>query len=107
MTTLQDGGDMTWPRLSLAVSPTINLNGESGQSHMEKLSEARRAMDAALKAVAECYPHGRDYQTVGDPTVHNRAHAQHDRRMYCLRRIDAELETIEENIHKQMQRGAK
>jgi len=43
--------------------PVVNLNGESREALVNARTAARIVVMEAMKALAECAPHGRDYQT--------------------------------------------
>jgi len=43
--------------------PVVNMNGATKQSLIECRQDAYRALHDAMKALQECSPHGRDYQT--------------------------------------------
>jgi hypothetical protein len=43
--------------------PVVNLNGEKAESLVNARIAAREAVQAAMKALGECSPNGRDYQT--------------------------------------------
>jgi hypothetical protein len=43
------------------MKPIININGATRESHVQARIEARAAIQAAMKAVSELRPHGRDY----------------------------------------------
>ena len=44
-------------------TPIVNMNGASAQSLIDVRLAAREAVQAAMKALSECQPNGRDYQT--------------------------------------------
>ena len=43
--------------------PIVNLNGATKESLVEARLTARVAVQEAMKALSECSPNGRDYQT--------------------------------------------
>jgi hypothetical protein len=43
--------------------PIVNLNGATKQSLADVRITARAALQEAMKALSECAPNGRDYQT--------------------------------------------
>lgn len=86
--------------IELVVCPTINLNGTSADALIEQYAKAATAVADAIKAVAEAWPHGRDFQTM-KPCAHRRATEQHDDRMAWLRSVHADLMVILDNVCEQ------
>ena len=43
--------------------PVVNLNGAKAQVLIDARMDAREAVMQAMKALSECEPNGRDYQT--------------------------------------------
>jgi hypothetical protein len=74
--------------------PTIHLNGTSARSLTEQYSDARIACEAALTAVIENGPHGRDYY-VQTPDGYPLARTDHLMRCAALRKVVEELTAIE------------
>jgi len=86
--------------MSELVTPTVNLNGTSKAALLHLHMEALRALMAAENKLAACYPHGRDYQTMGTESLQT-ACDQHWARTESLHRIRQEIETIAERISDQ------
>jgi hypothetical protein len=77
----------TWPM------PQVNMNGTSRADLLAGYMAAHSAVDAALNAVANAAPHGRDYQTLADGAW-RRANSAHINRCVALNDIRGELEAI-------------
>lgn len=77
--------------------PQININGTARSDLLEQYLTAKRALDHAIEALAEAYPHGRDYQTLPHG-AHQQAMNEHADRMRRLRTIRAEVETLAEAV---------
>jgi len=69
--------------------PILHLNGTSKEYLSSKYHTAGSAVDAAIKALAETAPHGRDYYP--EPGAYERAQAEHESRMKRLHDIYEEL----------------
>lgn len=78
--------------------PTLSPYGTS-QSELQRANfEARHALRTAIEAMGAAAPHGRDYQTQGDPRAIFRAIEEHADRVRGLRRVLADLEIIAEHL---------
>ena len=73
--------------------PTIHLNGTGSKALLEQLRDASDALDAALKAMGEAYPHGRDYYPQGQEAIY-RATAEADKRLVAVRTVKDELDAL-------------
>lgn len=82
------------------VTPTVNINGTSQAELMRLYCEALYALHIAENKLANCYPHGRDYQTM-EPLAYLNSRNQHWARMESLHKIRHEIETIAERISNQ------
>lgn len=72
------------------TKPTIHLNGTSATSLAEAYEKAATAVSAALEAVYEAGPNGRDYYPQG-PAALRSATAEHEARLASLRGVRDEL----------------
>ncbi len=77
--------------------PTININGTDRGELLTRYMHAKEALDAAVEALGEASPHGRDYQTQEAGAL-LRAQREHADRMTAIRKVRAEIETIAEHI---------
>lgn len=77
--------------------PTVHLNG----SHPDSLRLANRtasnAVRAAINALCEAAPHGRDYYPQGDGTF-TEAQAEHQARVAALTAVYEDLRRIERSL---------
>jgi hypothetical protein len=80
--------------------PVININGTSADELMRVHIEACEALRAAIKALQETTPHGRDFQTV-TPVEYNAARHQYFERSKRLHEILDEVVAITTDIHGQ------
>jgi len=71
--------------------PVVNLNGASKQSLIDCRCAAREALQNAMKALGECSPNGRDYQTApkGEFEIARRVYTE---RFAALDKMANELE---------------
>jgi hypothetical protein len=71
--------------------PVVNINGTKRQVLVDVRIEARDAVRAAMRALDECSPHGRDYQTAakGQLEIYRQKHRE---RYAVLDRMANELE---------------
>ena len=81
--------------------PTIHLNGTSGTDLMSQTTDAMLALSAAIKALQNAGPHGRDYYLHGN-SAFPRALQEHKDRLTKLAEVQADLVAISEAIHAQM-----
>jgi len=75
------------------ITPTIHMNGTSGRDLAEGYSKAARAVDAAIDAIAQAGPNGRDYYPQG-PEAMTKAVEEHSARLYALRQVHTELQEL-------------
>lgn len=73
--------------------PSVNLNGTSKEELVAGYAKAHEAIMAALDAVAETSPHGRDFQTC-EPGEHSVAMHQHLDRLMMLNTLAEEMEQL-------------
>jgi hypothetical protein len=69
------------------IAPRINRNGTNPQELMNVRQFARQAIDNALKALLDCNPHGRDYQTEATNERYELAratYAERDRQLQAM-----------------------
>jgi hypothetical protein len=71
------------------VLPVIHLNGTSREALIQDRVKVGRAVNAALEALMQACPNGRDYYPVDG--LMQRAMAQHERRVAVLRGLIAEI----------------
>ena len=71
------------------VAPCVHLNGTSADELLSVRGEARAALRAALDALRQCAPNGRDYYL--QPGTLAQAEAQHRQRVQALERVQDEL----------------
>lgn len=83
------------------TSPTINLNGTSGQNLLDQATNAGDSLREAFRALQDMCPNGRDYQTAPAGTF-ERARSEHNSRMSRLDDISKEIEEIALQIHGQI-----
>lgn len=86
--------------------PTVHLNGTSKQSLLDGYLAAVNAVRIAEQAVAETWPHARDYYMQpalepGGGTKATLAADQHEDRLRRLAAVLAELEAIAEGVSDQ------
>ena len=77
--------------------PLIHLNGTSRETLLGEASDACTAIRAALDAVANATPNGRDYYPLGVGAF-TTAQREHMSRMERLSSVLSELETLAEAI---------
>jgi hypothetical protein len=75
------------------ILPTIHRNGTSKADLFDRYMTAMLAVEAAIDAVIQTAPHGRDYYPQGDDAL-RQAQAAHQDRMRRLHAIAAELNTL-------------
>jgi len=83
------------------VAPRININGTSPDDLKAANRAARVAVEAAIKAVEQTVPHGRDYQTAPVGGAYAQARTEYYDRMSRLRTVLDELYRIAEDLHRQ------
>ena len=74
------------------VLPILHMNGTSYEALLSLRCAAGRAVEQAMHALGEMYPHGRDYYLAPDADRFQRAKAQTDRRIAVLQAVYAELQ---------------
>jgi hypothetical protein len=77
--------------------PTVHLNGTPKARLVEQLENAANALNAALDALAETTPNGRDYYVQGDSALYDALH-EHRKRMMALRTVLDEIQEIWEGV---------
>jgi hypothetical protein len=77
--------------------PTVHLNGTSKDELLRQLFDAGSAVQAAMKALGEAAPNGRDYYPQG-PSAFTVAQSEHLARMMRLQRVRDELYDMAEKI---------
>lgn len=68
------------------TKPTIHMNGSGKQHLTEQYTNVTNALNAALNALSEAYPHGRDYYVQG-PEAIDAAVREHDARIEAVRTV--------------------
>lgn len=77
--------------------PTIHLNGTSASALYEQTVRAYDAVRAAMIAVGDACPNGRDYYPQG-PHALSEALTEHDQRLLRLKSVMEELEDMAAHI---------
>ena len=75
------------------VLPVVHINGTAKQSLIDDICKAGGAVRAAMEALGQAAPNGRDYYPAGD-AVFRQARAQHDARLAALRGVYDELSQL-------------
>jgi hypothetical protein len=83
--------------------PTVHGNGTGGPQLIAQLRDARTAVKAALEALANARPHGRDYYTQG-PDAFAKARDEHTAREAALQTVEKELMTVYYGVFNQVRR---
>jgi hypothetical protein len=83
------------------ITPTIHLNGTSGAVLLEQQLKALAALRAALDAMIEAYPNGRDYYTQG-AGAGTQAQREHEARIAAVVAVVDEYDAIAEAISDQI-----
>lgn len=73
------------------IAPTLNINGTAPEQLLEGYEKAFRALREVNAAMREIAPHGRDYQTVTDSDVYEKAREEHALRIVALNKIEREI----------------
>lgn len=79
------------------IKPTIHTNGTSAEALEAQLENAGHALRAALDALGEAAPNGRDYYPQG-PDAIRVAVAEHAARVAALRDVLADIEALHEHV---------
>jgi hypothetical protein len=79
------------------IKPTIHLNGTDLRSLKEQAENAGRALAAAIGALHDASPNGRDYYPQGDDAG-VKARAEHTERMQSLYKIQDEFRELYEYL---------
>ena len=82
-------------------TPTIHMNGSNPETLLEGLTEAYRAVDAAMRALDEAAPNGRDYYPQGPDAVQE-ATREHQLRAAKLRSVREELQELVVSVQDQI-----
>lgn len=83
----------------MTVFPTIHLNGTSKEELLEKYITAQEAVQTAIDAVMNTYPHARDYYVISSEAV-KRSYEEYKERIIKLEQIRSELEAIVTHLDK-------
>ena len=75
------------------IKPTIHSNGSSKADLFDRYWTALLAVEAAIDAVAQTGPNGRDYYPQGDDAL-RQAMAEHRDRLLRLRAVADELNAL-------------
>jgi hypothetical protein len=82
----------------MMMKPFFNLNGSSPERYRDDVCEALGHLQAALAALGEIAPHGRDYQTCKDPSSYLvRAQFEHMERVRAIEQIESDLQALGEH----------
>lgn len=82
------------------ICPVVHTNGTGQEDLMRQYREAYRAVQDALKALAQASPHGRDYYVQEDGAL-DQAFREHNMRCEKLRSVSDELLEIALHIQDQ------
>lgn len=88
------------------TAPSVHLNGTSHADLMKQYQTAYDALTAAIAALRESAPHGRDYY-VQSPEAYTKAAAEHTWRLQQLEHIQSELFRLHLFIATQPVRGSR
>lgn len=83
--------------MSNIEKPIIHMNGDSPKELTEQYSNAANAVDDAIAAIANTFPHLRNYYVSRDPQSGDRAREQHDSRCSRLIAVRKELRELAEH----------
>ena len=75
------------------ILPTIHMNGTSKADLLDRYMTAMLAVEAAIDAVTQTGPHGRDYYPQGDDAL-RQAQAAHQDRLKRLHAVVLELNAL-------------
>jgi hypothetical protein len=82
------------------TKPTIHLNGSDAESLLEGYMNALTAVQGAIDAVKETWPHARDYYVQGEGAAHAAMH-EHNNRMAILESVRGELDLLASHVAEQ------
>ncbi len=82
------------------VFPIVNLNGTSVESLISQTYDAHEKTDAAIAALLNMSPHGRDYQ-ISPPGSWEAAREQHMKRIDSLVHVKKDLDALLQNLYDQ------
>lgn len=82
--------DHRQPQATEIVTPIIHMNGDCKQTLLNNLEAAYTAVGAAMDALMECSPNGRNFYP--EPGRLQKAEAQHRERWDHLQAVRASLE---------------
>ena len=85
------------------IYPRVHLNGTSRKELLEQLESAGRAVIAARKALANSFPHARDYYVVSD-SAYTQARAEWNVRLALLTTLRNDILDIYQNVEAQGKR---
>ena len=77
--------------------PTVHLNGTSKGELLQQLCDANSALSAALRALAEAAPNGRDYYPQGADAI-GKAITEHTARLQAIKNVQKEILAIAEHV---------
>lgn len=80
------------------TKPTIHMNGSGKQHLKEKYLAALEALNNAVHALNEVYPHGRDYYVQGELAIYT-AVREHDDRIAAVKKVRDDMESIVTHIN--------
>jgi hypothetical protein len=75
------------------MAPTVHINGTSVVDLIRQATRVTRALNAALRAMEEVAPNGRDYYPQG-PLALNQALAEHKARVALVERLRQEYDEL-------------
>jgi ketosteroid isomerase-like protein len=73
--------------------PTVHMNGSGKKRLVEQYSNAMHALNNAIQALNEAYPHGRDYYVQGDGVI-DAACREQDARIKAVRTVRNDIMDI-------------
>lgn len=82
------------------ILPIVHLNGSSLERLLEQNTSALRALRAAISALGEAAPNGRDYYLLGEGAIIT-ATTEHLARVNALMSIERDLVEVVEHLHAQ------
>ena len=82
-------------------TPTIHLNGTSGEDLLEQVQTAYKAFDEARRALSKAAPNDRDYY-MQEGSSCTEAQAEHRERAEKIRSVKNDLRAIAHAIYEQV-----